>query len=298
MKISPKLSLLFYKRSCIFLLIWYRLLILFVWFGESKIYKCTRIKRYPLCACMNISSYLHKSMDALVSVLFPYHCCLCHHYTGILPLCLKCWSAVVFIVPPFCSLCSKPFYNPVLLDCEEILKCDECEQRALYFKKCRSLAIYQDEFKNIIQQFKFYDQPYIGKFLGTKLAEFIKTDPDYMNSDLIIPVPLQKKREKERGYNQSFIIAQTLSKGILIPISARYLKRLGNHPPQSNLTMKERKLNVRGTFFVTNPLQIKGKTIILVDDVFTTGSTLNECARVLRHAGALQVLAITLARTS
>lgn len=247
---------------------------------------------------MKVASCVHKSIEAFVSIFFPYRCCLCCSYTGTQAVCIKCWSNVVFIMSPFCTICSKPFLNPMLSDYADTLICTECQERALYFKKCLSLGIYQGHLKNIIQLFKFHNQPYIGKYLGNKLAALIKKNHEFLSADIIIPVPLQKMREKKRGYNQSLILAQELSRCMQIPISKNCLKRQGNRPPQSNLSMKERKLNVRGHFLVNNHKKIKKKSILLVDDVFTTGSTLNECARVLRHAGATEILAITLARTA
>ena len=247
---------------------------------------------------MKAASCVHKSIEAFVTLFFPYRCCLCRSYTGNHAVCIKCWSNVVFIISPFCAVCSKPFFNPILNDYADTLICTECQEKTLYFKKCLSLGIYQDYLKNIIQLFKFHNQPYIGKFLGTKLASLINNNHEFLDADIIIPVPLQKMREKKRGYNQSLILAQALSRCVQIPISKNCLKRQGNRPPQSNLSMKERKLNVRGHFLVTNQKQITKKRILLIDDVFTTGSTLNECARVLRHAGATEILAITLARTA
>ncbi len=240
---------------------------------------------------------LNLILKSLQSIIFPYSCCLCHQYSFNEPVCKQCWSKVLFINKPFCNICGKPFFNPILLETADYLICEECREEKRFFAKSISLAIYQEEFKEIIHQFKFYNKPYVGNYLGKKLSNLIRTEDKYKNIDIIMPVPLQKKRERERGYNQSLIVAKIIAKELKIKLLKDILRRRGDNPPQSNLSLKERKKNIRGCFYVKKANLIKDKRILIIDDVFTTGSTVNECARVLRHSGAREILVATLART-
>ncbi|OGF63860.1 MAG: hypothetical protein A2Y62_18930 [Candidatus Fischerbacteria bacterium RBG_13_37_8] len=235
-------------------------------------------------------------LSAIGSVIFPVSCCLCDVYLNNQAICDRCWSKVLIIDEPYCIRCSKPFLNPLLLPYADSLLCEDCQEHPIYFKKCRSLAIYQDEFIHIIHKFKFANKPYLGNNLGERLAHLLLEEVDFQGIDLIIAVPLEKSRERKRGYNQSWLIAKYASKFLGIPVLRSVL---GRHKgiPQSNLSMRERRKNIRGSFFIKRGAGIKGKRILLIDDVFTTGSTVNECSRILRHAGAREVLVATLART-
>lgn len=111
-----------------------------------------------------------------------------------------------------------------------------------------------------------------------------------------MPVPLHKKRYRERGFNQSLVIARYISSQMNYPLETGVLRRPFYSPPQTSLNAEERRGNVRGVFAVVNPDPIKDKKVLLVDDVYTTGATLKECGRVLRESGARDIRAVTLAR--
>lgn len=260
--------------------------------------KSQTVVSYMRKAISGIFIRLNLFLKALKSIIFPYYCCLCQKYSYNELVCPQCWSKVIFINKPFCTICSKPLLNPILSDYQNDLICSECRENKKFFKKSISLALYQDEFKDIIHHFKFYNKPYLANFLGEKLFNLISLEADYQNIDVIIPVPLQKNRERQRGYNQSLLISNVIGKHLKLKVLKNNLKRKGNNPPQSNLSYKERKENIRNCFYIKDSQAIKDKKILLIDDVFTTGSTVNECARILRHAGAKEVLVATLARTA
>ncbi len=139
------------------------------------------------------------------------------------------------------------------------------------------------------------------RVLGKELAHFIhralgKDEMLWWNVQTLVPVPLHPRREKERGFNQARIMAKELAKIKRLELSEGILQKQKNIPAQTSLEAEERKKNVRGAFKVKRGEEIEGKVLLLIDDVFTTGATLTECARVLREAGAKEVRALTLAQ--
>ncbi len=139
------------------------------------------------------------------------------------------------------------------------------------------------------------------RILGKPLADFMWSSLQshktvWKDAELIMPVPLHKKRYRERGFNQSLVIARYMSSKMNYPLETGVLYRPVYRPPQTSLNAEERRGNVRGVFAVVNPDPIIDKTVLLVDDVYTTGATLKECGRVLRGSGARDIRAVTLAR--
>jgi len=137
-----------------------------------------------------------------------------------------------------------------------------------------------------------------GGEAGAPCREALQGEREGDDRDVIIPVPLHPSRLRQRGFNQSALLAQEMSRMLCVPVDLFSLRKIRATPPQVGLTMKERTKNVKGTFHVINGDHVKGKKVLLVDDVFTTGATISECARALRKAGATSVDVLTLARTS
>jgi ComF family protein len=121
-------------------------------------------------------------------------------------------------------------------------------------------------------------------------------DPPWRGADLFVPVPLHRRRRRERGFNQAGVLAEELSRLTGMPVLSDALSKTINIRPQTSLRSEARRANIRGAYRVARPEAVRGKTIVLVDDVCTTGSTLGECARVLRKAGAADVRGVTIAR--
>lgn len=160
----------------------------------------------------------------------------------------------------------------------------------------RSSFIYDDESKNLILDLKFRDKTAYAETLANLLytagADILAENPD-----VLIPVPIHRLRLLKRRYNQSAVLAKYLSYKTKIPTDFSSLIRCQNTIPQVALSGAARRNNLKHAFEVKYPHKIKGKKVVLIDDVSTTGSTLNECAKVLRKAGAAEVYALTLART-
>ena len=172
--------------------------------------------------------------------------------------------------------------------------CGECIQTSPYFDKAISAGPYKDTLAEAIKLFKYKKKIHIGKALAEEVMKrFSKENPPV---SLLIPVPLHPKRLREREFNQSAIIASVISSRFEISMLTDVLLRQRYTKPQVELGFRERKENVEGAFTIQNKEAIKGRNIILVDDVFTTGSTVNECAKVLKKNGADKVYVVTIAR--
>jgi len=160
----------------------------------------------------------------------------------------------------------------------------------------RSVGRYEETLMTAIHRFKYQGRTGIGEVLGGIMADFAGGIWDMKAFERIVPVPLHRKRLQERGFNQAVILARILSKRFDIPLDFISLAREVFTPPQVGLGREARSANVHGAFAVRHPERIAGRRILLVDDVYTTGSTLEECARVLIRAKAETVAVLTLAR--
>ena len=161
----------------------------------------------------------------------------------------------------------------------------------IYFDQLLCLFPYKGILKSKMLQLKFYGYKYIARTFGDILAH--KIEAKSIHADFIIPVPVSKKRNFERGFNQSECIAKYLAELTKIPLKNKFLEKTKNNFTQSTLSSVERIGNVKGVYTVPNKEEVLGKTIILLDDIYTTGATMNECARVLKCAGASTVIAVT-----
>ena len=233
----------------------------------------------------------------LLELFFPSFCLGCQK-EGVY-LCEDCKATLEISEFQYC-LCSK---NPLKINLvlNKYGKCNKCSDKklsGLYFAlpyKERALT------RKLIHQFKY--QPYIkdlSKTLALLLAEhfFISGNnkEDVWNNSVLIPIPLDIKKLKSRGYNQAEELSKELAKILLVPVSSDVLIKTKTTSSQVELSGKEREQNLKDAFIIKNPVKITGKKIFLVDDVYTTGSTMEECARILKKAGAKQVWGIVVAR--
>lgn len=177
-------------------------------------------------------------------------------------------------------------------------RCGRCRRGIHQFDLCRSYGLYEHPLREIVHRFKYAKRSRLGKRLAPLLFAAWQRFPELQSADLIVPLPLHRQRERERGFNQSKILAQYLSRLARRPFEARVLKRTRNTPSQTGLSIRQRRLNVAGAFHVRRPEVLWGKTCLVIDDVFTTGATLNEVAKTLKASGAGRVFVLTLARVS
>jgi ComF family protein len=209
-----------------------------------------------------------------------------------------------FFLPRFCPGCNKkllPDENPVCIEClSSILITDEIRLENEYERNFSSSKIIKDFYsrfvfetdktlQQIIHALKYQKKFKLGIFLGEILSEGIKTRN--WQVDLIVPVPIHHLKKVERGYNQSDYIVKGLSKSLNIPYSTKLIKRIRHTESQTKLNMKQRSENVANAFKVTNTKKITEKNILVVDDVCTTGATIQECGKALVNGGAKTVYA-------
>ncbi len=197
-----------------------------------------------------------------------------------------------FSLSPRCSRCGIPFASPS--DTDHL--CSECLTEERYFSRARSVCRYEGLIVEAISRFKYGGAIRLAPALGMLLAAYQDSQFPFSGLDLILPVPLHPRRLRERGFNQSLLLARQVSRRHSIPLNFTVLRRIRPTPPQTRLSGPDRQRNVRGAFEVVKPSVLAGKKVLLIDDVFTTGATARECARVLLGGGAREITVLTLAR--
>jgi ComF family protein len=232
---------------------------------------------------------------AFVDFFLPPKCPFCGDLTDFFSSdrpCPSCLSRIKFFSPPRCPRCGIGFPSPS----DQDHLCSGCLSGEPPFAKARSLCPYEGLIAEIISRFKFGGVASLAKPLGILLAEY--RDPEFLFSgiDLLIPVPLHTRRLRERGFNQSLLLAREVSRRRSIPLNFTSLRRSRQTQPQTQLSGPQRQKNVRGAFEVRSAGALADKRVLLIDDVFTTGATVQECAKALLDAGAKSVDVLTLAR--
>ncbi len=244
---------------------------------------------------LNTIKTLRRFKDDLLDFIYPQSCPICKEplNQGEKEVCENCWANLAILPHSFCPYCQSFFEED-----DSIIKhsCNYLTRPAdRKILAVRSLATFDDHYKTLIHRVKYDKKIPLGKRLARRLGEQAARERDFSNCDLVIPVPLYRARKRERGFNQSEILAEGISRALNITVSTDILKRTKNTKDQTNLNAEQRQENVRNAFAVIQPEKVLGKKVILVDDVMTTGATLNECARMLLDAGAKRVLGATLA---
>ncbi len=234
-------------------------------------------------------------LAALAELLFPSLCLSCGRVLpgrGKQSFCPGCHSKIRFVTDPICPSCGVPY--PV----EEgpVHVCGECILRPPALCAARSLGVYESVLHELIHSFKYGGNLTLGERLGRLMAEHEYPSFHIRDYSLILPVPLHPRKLRQRGFNQSVILAREISKRQGIAMDFRALRRIVDTDSQTGLKKKERRSNIRNAFSLSDPEAIRKRRVLLVDDVYTTGSTLGECARVLLEGGADAVGALTLAR--
>lgn len=232
---------------------------------------------------------------SLIDTLLPPRCKLCGKIVSDDDsLCPECFNKINFITRPYCAHCGQPLES--VNKTSKHFLCPNCAQNKLpWFRLARSAFRYEEDSKNLILSFKFYDRTDNAKIL----AKFMKNaaqDIFDKGINLIVPVPLHYTRLFRRKYNQSALLAIELSKLTGIPVEFDGLVRHKKTRPQVEFSGKVRQINVRNAFSVKCPDDFKGKHILLIDDVLTTGSTLKECAKALKKAHPSSIDLLTAAR--
>jgi ComF family protein len=229
-------------------------------------------------------------------IIYPTACAVCQKSLWDDPVpffCRQCWDRLKPIPPPTCPRCGRPFASSIALVHSPTHHCGTCRIRPSALTQTWSLFPYQTPLKEAIVLLKYRGKLSLAKPLAQAMMQTLPVLPVI---DAIIPVPLHPQRLRKREYNQSLLLADRLSHHTHIPLLLACLFRNRPTIPQTSLSRKERLRNIRGAFSVAKPADIQERRILLVDDVFTTGTTLHECAKTLRRAGSGPVYGLTLAR--
>src|ERR1043165_1314050 len=231
--------------------------------------------------------------EAAVSLLYPPVCTICGgNVQAGEYLCNGCEATAARIVAPFCQLCSEPFEGSITNE----FTCANCAHRRIHFDAAVSAYRGRGIVREIIHEFKYGRQIHLRHLVARWLQAAL--DDERIRGcqfDIIVPVPLHAARQRERGFNQASLLAGLLSAQISIP-SKPLLDRIRYTTTQTALDRSERMENLHNAFRLRKNADVRGLRVLLIDDVLTTGSTLNECARVLKRAGARSVYAATAAR--
>lgn len=250
--------------------------------------------------------WIHSTVGGLFSVFFPSDCRLCGFpllNISRLPVCLECLSGIKAIQGNVCSICGERVLSSYI-ECDDdgLRRCPICRRIERPFYRVLSYGSYEGGLRELIHLLKYNGVRPVADVLGHMLAESLNSLENLWEQPLVlvIPVPLYKAKQRQRGFNQAYLIARAAMKRMparRLELAADVLKRLRDTHSQIGLTSHQRRENLRGAFAVANVQQVTGREVILVDDVYTTGATASECARVLRRGGARKVWVATVART-
>lgn len=238
--------------------------------------------------------------EALASLVFPAPCRICARMldTGNrIPFCRACIGELTQTLPePQCARCGRPIVSSAVTEGVSAPQCHLCRLGAYDFDFVRSFGAYSPSMARAILMLKYGEITPLGGWFASRLAEMAERSAEAFVADVVVPVPLHPSRLRERGYNQAELIARPLARRLRIPFRSYLLVRTRPRPDKVRLTRRERWETVRGAYAMHQLAKVDKLRVILVDDVFTTGATLDACSRALRGAGAVRVAGLTVAR--
>ncbi|WP_347489206.1 ComF family protein [Desulfoscipio sp. XC116] len=240
-------------------------------------------------------------LQAVIELIYPsrLQCPLCGAYSQDESLCPDCRQLLAgYAGERFCSVCGSFMGVGEYPRCDSSgLVCPACRVETRPFELARAVAPYEGPVREAVHRLKYRGMKSLAAPLGKMMAEAVLRERAFALADVLVPVPLHPVRERERGYNQSVLLARALGESLRMPVLEQVLVKIKETPSQTSLTGQQRRQNLLRAFAVVASDYIKGKIVIIVDDVFTTGSTVSILSHLLRQAGAHSVLALTFAGT-
>ena len=246
---------------------------------------------------MTLLTLANRVYDSALAVVYPQACAICgssveSRFDGV--ACAACWDATAIFgaAEPVCWKCGSLSTAKVAESRREHLRCGRCDDDS--FNVARACGNYEGALRASVLQLK--RQPHVPRRLLELLLTSLRRPPlDHI--DLILPVPLHARRERERGFNQALVLATALSRAALLPMDEHCLvRKTETHMHRGGMDAKARRRSVTGAFTVRHADLIAGRRLLLIDDVFTTGATVSACGAALKTAGASEVLVLTVAR--
>jgi competence protein ComFC len=239
-----------------------------------------------------ISQYLAAAFE----LVYPRNCQICFEAIeggGALGyVCGGCLKSVRRIQAPFCQKCGLPFHGELL----SAFECSNCRDKDYVFERAIAATTTQGAIRECVHRFKYQRQMWFGPVLAHHIIQGGLEHFDWGEIDGIVPVPLHPRKRREREFNQAEYLADALGRAFKVAVFKTNLRRVVDTATQTRLDVASRAANMRGAFCVTEPSALSGKRLVLVDDVFTTGATVSECARMLLLAGVQSVSVLTVAR--
>jgi len=236
---------------------------------------------------------LGRILGGLVAFGFPSNCVVCRsvlEWPLGRPICEACWRSLPLIRPPYCPRCGLPYGPTVAAGV-----CGPCRERRRRFRRARALGSYQDGLKETLHSLKFGGRPGLVSALGKLAFDRWLRSGELEVGDAVVPVPLHWRRRRERGFNQAELLGKVVARAAGKPC-CRALSKIAPRPPQAGLTATARSRNAAGAYRARLPDEFIGRRMLLVDDVYTTGATVEACVRTLLRGGARSVDVLTLAR--
>ncbi|MDE0207865.1 MAG: ComF family protein [Candidatus Tectomicrobia bacterium] len=238
-------------------------------------------------------------LRALCDFILPPHCVVCEASTSGESdpwVCAGCWVSVKFMRPPVCAQCGTPFQAPVEAIGAVNHRCGRCVTRPPHYERARAVGLYEGTLREVIHAMKY--RPVFGlvRPLAELLCGWFSVYWGHRVPDALVPVPLHRLRLRRREFDQAQALAGELGRQVGVPVWSDTLIRHVSTRSQIGLSAVERRRNIRGAFRVEPRRSCRGKSLLLIDDVYTTGATALECARVLKRAGAARVDVYTVAR--
>ena len=236
--------------------------------------------------------------NAIVSVLFPAPCRICEQLlvtASRVPICGSCLASFETSPEQRCEICGLPMEEYGGAEGES-LRCGACRRGLYAFERARSFGIYDEGLTKAILLLKFEEMEPLAMWFSRRLADLVRAEGETLAADVVVPVPLHKDRYRERGYNQAELLSKRVAKLLGLPHRGVLLVRTKPRPDKHLLTERERWETVRGAFATRTGSRVDNLRVLLLDDVMTTGATLDACTRALLDAGAKSVVGVTVAR--
>ncbi len=236
---------------------------------------------------------MKKQINIFLDLIFPPKCIFCNKILSPgteIEICDICNTKNPVIHGRVCKQCGQPIE---VTDAQE--QCFDCSRTSHYFKQGISVYEYRGKVKKAMIHFKFFGKKRHAVTFGKLMSSKIKQMTNWPEFDIITYVPLYKTQLRKRGYNQARLLAKELARELNVPLCVRSIQKVRQASHQRKLNRFQRQINMHNTFEVDPNVSIRGLTLLLVDDIYTTGATMNECARILLAAGAKQVYLATVA---